>query len=416
MSPSSVPRPIRFGVFVAPFHPADEDPTEQLHRDLAFLQHLDALGYDEAWIGEHHSGGYEIIPSPELFIAHAAAITRRIRLGTGVVSLPYHNPLMVADRILQLDHQTRGRVMLGCGPGQLVTDAFMLGIEPSEQRRMMAEALEVIVPLLRGEVVTRKTDWFDLQNASSQLPPYQWPSPEVAVAGAISPTGAIAAGRHGVGLLSLAASGPEGYEVLPRHWEVCEETAAKNGHMVDRSNWRLVVPMHIAETREQALADMEWGTLKLAHYMETLGGERPDFAGSTADMLEAWMGPGLPIFGKLTCGTPDDAIALIESLRAKSGGFGTVLFLVHNCANPAATRKSYELIARHVVPAINARNRLRERSMAWATENASTFMPAMAGSIAKAITEYERDRAESGGQGTAWSAGVELVGADSDAD
>jgi limonene 1,2-monooxygenase len=304
--------------------------------------------------------------------------------------------------------------MLGCGPGQLVTDAFMLGIEPAEQRRMMAEALEVIVPLLRGEVVTRKTDWFDLQNASSQLPPYQWPSPEVAVAGAISPTGAIAAGRHGVGLLSLAASGPEGYEALPRHWEVCEETAAKHGTAVDRSNWRLVVPMHIAETREQALSDMEWGTLKLARYMEALGGAPPPFAGSTAQMLEAWMGPGLPIFGKLTCGTPDDAIALIESLHGKSGGFGTVLFLVHNCANPAATRKSYELIARHVVPAVNGRNQLRERSMAWATANASTFMPALAGGIEKAIDEYEREREKAGGEGTAWRPGADTGGSGGD--
>lgn len=404
------PGPIRSGVFIAPFHPADEDPTEQIHRDLSLVQHLDALGYDEAWIGEHHSAGYEIIPSPELFIAHAAAITRRIRLGTGVVSLPYHNPLMVADRILQLDHQTRGRVMLGCGPGQLVTDAFMLGIEPSEQRRMMEESLEVIVRLLRGEVVTKKTDWFDLQEASSQLPPHQSPSPEVAVASAISPSGAIAAGRHGTGLLSLAASGPEGYEQLPKHWQVCEETAAEHGQSVDRSNWRLVVPMHIAETREQARADMEFGTLKLAGYMEALGGERPPFAESTDTMLDAWTGPGLLVFGKLTMGTPDDAIEVIESLRKQSGGFGTVLFLVHDCANPEATRKSYELIARYVMPAINDSNRLRRRSMEWATRNAGRFMPAYAGGIQKAIDDYERRRAERGGEGTDW--GQPLSGGD----
>jgi len=400
---SSPNRPLRSGVFIAPFHPADESPTEQIHRDLELVKQLDAQGYDEAWIGEHHSGGYEIIPSPELFIAHAAAITQRIRLGTGVVSLPYHNPLMLADRIMQLDHQTRGRVMLGCGPGQLVTDAFMLGLDPSEQRRMMAEALEVVVPLLRGEVVTRKTDWFDLNEAAIQLPPVQYPGPEIAVASAISPSGAIAAGKHGIGLLSLAASGPEGYEQLPKHWDVCEETAAKNGHQVDRSNWRLVVPMHIAETREQARADMEYGTLRLAGYMEALGGVRPPFAESTETMLDAWTGPGLPIFGKLTCGTPDDAIAVIDSLREKSGGFGTILFLVHNCANPEATRKSYELIARNVMPALNDTNRARKRSVEWATKNAQTFMPAMAGGIEKAITEYERERAERGGEGTAWA-------------
>ena len=308
---------------------------------------------------------------------------------------------------MQLDHQTRGRVMLGCGPGQLPTDAFMIGLHPSEQRRMMAEALEVVVPLLRGEVVTRKTDWFELNEAASQLPPVQYPGPEVAVASAISPSGAIAAGKHGAGLLSLAASGPEGYEQLPKHWQVCEETAAKHGQTVDRSNWRLVVPMHIAETREQAWADMEYGTLRLAGYMEALGGVRPPFAESTQTMLEEWTGPGLPIFGKLTCGTPDDAIEVIESLREKSGGFGTVLFLVHNCASPAATSKSYELIARNVMPALNDSNRARKRSMEWATKNAQTFMPAMAGGIEKAITEYEQNRAETGGEGTAWVDGAE---------
>ena len=162
--------------------------------------------------------------------------------------------------------------------------------------------------------------------------------------------------------------------------------------------------MHIAETREQARADMEYGTLRLADYMEALGGTKPAFASSTARMLEEWTGPGLPIFGKLTMGTPEDAIEVIESLREKSGGFGTVLFLVHNCANPAATRKSYELIARNVMPAINGSNDARHRSMEWATKNAGTFMPALVGGIQKAIEEYEQERAEKGGEGTQWVA------------
>src|ERR1700728_1252742 len=129
-------RPFRFraGIFLAPFHPLDEDPTEAIHRDLELVEFLDRVGYDEAWIGEHHSAGFEIISSPELFIAAAAERTKRIRLGTGVVSLPYHNPLMAANRIIQLDHQTRGRVMFGVGPGLLPSDAFSMGIEPSTQR------------------------------------------------------------------------------------------------------------------------------------------------------------------------------------------------------------------------------------------------------------------------------------------
>ncbi|MCA9513252.1 MAG: LLM class flavin-dependent oxidoreductase [Myxococcota bacterium] len=397
--------PVRFGVFLAPFHPDDENPTEQIHRDLALVAELERLGYDEAWIGEHHSAGFEIIGSPELFIAHAAAITQRIRLGTGVVSLPYHHPFMVADRISQLDHQTRGRVMLGCGPGQLPTDAFMLGIDVATQRRRMLEALEVIEPLLRGERVTRKTDWFEVRDAQLQLPPFQHPRVEMAVASAISPSGARAAGTHGTGLLSLAASGPEGFEQLPKHWQVCEEKAREHGRTVDRAGWRVVVPMHIAPTREQARADMEHGTLRLGRYMERLGGAPPPYLSSTDAMLDEWTQRGLVVFGRLVLGTPDDAVAVVRALQEKSGGFGTLLLLGHNCADPAATLRSYELIARYVMPAVNGSNRNRAASLDWAHANAGTFIPAMLGGIQGAIEQHEKERAERGGAGTAWVGG-----------
>src|SRR5512138_3331421 len=191
-------RPLRFGIFMAPFHPAGQNPTLALERDLELIVRLDELGYDEAWIGEHHSAGLEIIASPEIFIAAAAQRTRHIRLGTGVSSLPYHHPLMLADRINQLDHMTRGRVMFGVGPGALVSDAFMMGIPPQKQRDRMDEALAVLIRLLQGEEVTHRSDWFELWQARLQMTPYSRPSVEIAVASQISPTGARAAGRHGV--------------------------------------------------------------------------------------------------------------------------------------------------------------------------------------------------------------------------
>src|SRR5947208_470962 len=161
---------MRFGIFLAPFHRPDENPTLALQRDLELIERLDELGYDEAWIGEHHSAGSEIIASPEVFIAAAAERTKRIRLGTGVSSLPYHHPLLLADRMVLLDHLTRGRAMLGVGPGALASDAYMLGIEPAQQRDMMEEALEAIIALLTSpEPVSRKTSWFTLQDA--RLPP-----------------------------------------------------------------------------------------------------------------------------------------------------------------------------------------------------------------------------------------------------
>src|SRR2546423_13714584 len=139
----TLPARMKFGIFLAPFHPLGETPTQSIERDLDLIQWLDHLGYDEAWVGEHHSAGWEIIASPEVFIATAAERTKHIRLGTGVVSLPYHNPLMTANRIIQLDHQTRGRVMLGVGPGLLPSDAMMLGINPMTQRDRMLEGIQV---------------------------------------------------------------------------------------------------------------------------------------------------------------------------------------------------------------------------------------------------------------------------------
>ena len=167
--------PKRFGVFLAPFHALHEDPTAALGRDMDLIEQLDRLGFYEVWVGEHHSGGFEIIASPEVFIAAAAERTKDIRLGTGVKSLPYHNPRILADTMVQLDHMTKGRTMFGVGPGALPFDALQLGIEPADTRRRMDEAIDVLIPLLEGEIVTRKTDWFDLREARLQLPSYTKP-------------------------------------------------------------------------------------------------------------------------------------------------------------------------------------------------------------------------------------------------
>src|SRR4051812_4837712 len=250
---------LRAGIFLAPFHPVDEDPTLAMRRDLELVEHLDDLGFHEAWIGEHHSAGYEIIASPELFIAAAAERTRRIRLGTGVISLPYHNPLMVADRILQLDHMTRGRAMIGVGPGLLPTDAQMLGIPIASQRERMAEALDVILRLIAGQTVDERTDWYTLQNARCQLRPYTYPRPEFAVASTITPSGATLAGKYDLGMLCVAATQVQGYDALGTNWRIACDVARQYGRQMDRQALRLVAPMHIAETREQALKDVEFG-------------------------------------------------------------------------------------------------------------------------------------------------------------
>ena len=192
---------IRFGAFLAPYHPLDADPAVQLRRDIDLMTHLDHLGFEEAWMGEHHSTGAEIVPAPDMFIAAAAERTERIQFGTGVTSLPYHHPLITADRITQLDLQTRGRLIFGTGPGKIPLDAHMMGINPSDQRRRQGEALEAILALLRGEVVNMETDWFTLRDARAQLPTYRADGIETVTASTISPNGSVLAGKNGLSKL-----------------------------------------------------------------------------------------------------------------------------------------------------------------------------------------------------------------------
>ena len=341
---------MRFGIFMAPFHPAGENPTVLLHNDLELIEHLDRLGFDEAWIGEHHSAGTEIIASPEIFIAAAAERTNHIKLGTGVVSASYHNPLWVAERAVQLDHMTRGRFMLGLGPGALPSDAEMIGLDMPQTRELLEDAVDVIVRLMRSDdPVSFENDRWSLRDARLHLRPYTHPHPEIAVAAVASPSGPRLAGRYGLGLLSVGATTAAGFDVLALHWDVMEERAAHYGVSVDRDAWRLVGLMHLADTREQAYRDVEHGIAAWFDYFQ-----------HTAAFPQMSVGEGTSVrefidfvneSGLGTIGTPDEAVEQIERLvKQSNGGFGSYLQLAHDWAPPAAKWRSYELFARHVAP------------------------------------------------------------------
>ncbi|WP_433286073.1 LLM class flavin-dependent oxidoreductase [Pseudonocardia sp. CA-142604] len=351
---------LRHGVFMAPFHKMDENPTLLFQQDMQLIQLLDELGFHEAWIGEHHSAGMETISSPELFIAAVAERTRNIRLGTGVVSLPYHNPLMVADRIVQLDHMTRGRVMFGVGPGLLASDALMLGIDPSVQRDRMAEGLDVILRLFNGEVVTEKTDWYTLVEASLHLPPYSKPYPEVCVASAVTPSGGRLAGKYDLGMLCVAAGENAGFNALDVNWAIAGEVAAEHGRTMDPSRLRLVVGMHLAETREEALEQVRFG---LREQVDYLNNNMPRiFVPDGVDLVDWYVEQGAAVIG-----TPDDAIARIERLYQKTPEIGAILLNAHDWATWEHTKKSYELYARYVMPHFEGYNTPRQNSYDWVT-------------------------------------------------
>ncbi len=384
------PAPVRFGIFLPPIHKTGVNPTLALHRDLELVELLDDLGYAEAWIGEHHSAGSELIASPEVFIAAAAERTRHIKLGTGVNSLPYHHPFVLADRIVLLDHLTRGRAMFGAGPGQLTSDAAMLGIDPQVQRPRMEEAFDVIMRLFAGETVTAKTDWFTCDEAVLQLRPYS--NFDVAVASSISPSGSKLAGRYGTGLLSIAATDPAVFGVLDYNYNVWVQEAERHGHTARRADWRLMGPMHVAPTLEEAKANCRYGLQWVFDYLShiiPIGDPNEPPPPSDYDEFVDFANES----GRMVVGTPEMAIAQIERLIDKTGGFGAFLFLGADVADFAATKRCYELFAQEVMPHFTGQLDSVQRSYDKVIGAGTRWVDATLGAQLTAIAAYEEERA-----------------------
>tara|TARA_Y100001960_G_scaffold129552_1_gene137865 strand:+ start:162 stop:1325 length:1164 start_codon:yes stop_codon:yes gene_type:complete len=383
----TLPERMKFGIFMAPFHLLGDNPTLALERDLETIQWLDYLGYDEAWIGEHHSAGWETIASPEVFIGVAAERTRHIKLGTGVISLPYHHPLMVANRMVLLDHLTKGRVMLGVGPGALVSDAYALGIDPPTQRPRMDESIGIIKRLLTEEnPITYESDWFKLNEALLHLKPYTKPHFPMAVAAAQSPSGMVAAGKHGLGVLSVSVvRGGAVTSNLGDFWKIAEDTAEEHGKTVDRKEWRLVVGVHLAESKKEALdqARERSAAFQYDYFHKTLGTEF-EFKGPRDKIVDYMVDSGA-----WCVGTPDDLIAKIYELDEITGGFGGFLIQANEWGTREQVKHSYELLARYVMPHFQGSLENIYTSQKWSEDNRDKLGALRTKAYDKASADYK---------------------------
>ena len=383
---------LQFGTFLAPHHPVGENPMLQFQSDLDFAAHLDRLGFDEFWCGEHHSSGWEMIASPEMFLAAAGQRTHTIRLGTGVVSLPYHHPFNVAQRIVQLDHMTKGRAMFGTGPGALPSDAWTLGIDPLVQRDRQDEAMGVILRLLRGEDrFSHESDWFTLRDAQLQLLPIQENLP-VATASTLSPSGMQLAGKYGCGVLSIASNSTAGLAALPTQWSFAEESAAKHGQVVDRRDWRVLLSFHIAESRDEARRQAVDGLQRWhnEYNVWTLGRPGAQHVDDKWELLDMMSGGGAVI------GTPDDLVATIRHLQQITGGFGVVLGFAHDWANRENTLRSWDMVARYVIPEINGSTTRMRDSQKFLNDNQATLMAGAGAAVMQKILGDQRAAQELG--------------------
>src|SRR5439155_249842 len=260
---------MRCGYFAMPLHPPGADPARTMEEDLEQLVTLDRLGFEEAWIGEHFTAMWENIPCPDLFIAKALALTQTMKLGTGVSCLPNHSPLMLAQRIAQLDQMARGRFYWGVGSGGFPGDFEVVGVDPKsgEQREITRAVLDLILELWNDPkpgLYESKYWRFRIPEPQEDiglrlLRPYQRPHPPIGVAGVSAKSETLVlAGERGYIPMSINFVPPR---ILRSHWASVEDGAARTGRVADRSSWRIARDVYVADTNARARREAPEGPL-----------------------------------------------------------------------------------------------------------------------------------------------------------
>jgi limonene 1,2-monooxygenase len=294
---------------------------------------------------------------------------------------------MVANRMVQLDHMSHGRVMLGVGPGALPGDAYMLGIDPTTQRQRMDEALGIIMRLMtETEPITYKSDWFELNEAMLQLRPYTKPHMPLSVASVQSPAGVALAGKYGASVLTITRPRDPGAPEsdLAALWAIAEESAAEHNQGMNRNDWRLVIPVHIAETRKEAIEQARVGAGRYqGEYFEHTMGRPPVIDGPQDQIIEAMIENGSWIIGD-----PDDCIAGIRKLEERSGGFGGFMVQTIDWAQREQVMHSFELLARYVMPVFQGTTLSTEASNKWAFEHQEVLSAGRVKAIDQAKSDY----------------------------
>lgn len=340
---------MKFSFFMMPLHQPSESPALAFQRDIGFIHQADTLGYDEFMIGEHHSGGWETMPAPEMALAMAGAQAKRIRLGTSVVNLPYHHPFHIAERIAFLDHLTQGRAMLGIGPSVLTSDIQLFRMPQEELYARMSEAADVIVRLLESrEPIDHEGRFWSFKQMRLQLRSYQAPRLPLYIPSATGSDAVLdLAARHDMILMS--STGAKRRAQMAQTWSKLEAASAKYGKVPRRENWRIATSFYIAPTREEAWADVSEGILREAEYFAAIG---------LKFTYERYAGEPLRDFTAQSCaemrnwciGTPEDAVAWIERTMEETGGIGGVMLTMHDWAEHWKQQRSLDLFARYVMP------------------------------------------------------------------
>src|SRR2546426_8567929 len=354
---------MRLGYFAMPLHPPGADPAQTMEEDLEQPATLDGLGFEEAWIGEHFTAMWENIPCPDLFTARALGVTRTMKLAPGVSCLPNHDPLMLAQRIAQLDQMARGRFYWGVGSGGFPGDFEMFGVDPKsgEQREITRSMLDLILQLWNDPkpgLYESKYWRFRVPEPQEDiglrlhLRPYQRPHPPIAVAGISAKSDTLVlAGERGYIPMSINFVPPR---ILRTHWASVEDGAARGGRVAGPSRWRIAPAVYVADTDAEAPREGLAGPLARDYrdyFLRLLGKIRGlemikvDPAMPDSDVTLEYLLDNIWIVGD-----PDTVAAKLAKLRDEVGGFGALLVIAHEWRPQAAWERSMVLLREQVLP------------------------------------------------------------------
>jgi alkanesulfonate monooxygenase SsuD/methylene tetrahydromethanopterin reductase-like flavin-dependent oxidoreductase (luciferase family) len=356
---------LRLGMFLMPVHDPRKPLAQCYDEDLELVVRCEELGFDDFWVGEHHSSAYENIIMPEIFIGKALGLTQRMRFGAAPVCLQYHHPVHVAGRLAFLDHLSHGRLNICFGPGAVPSDLEVYGVNPQETGRRVVESINMILGIwtseppyeFSGEFWNIKLkDFVDPAMGIGILPkPLQTPHPPIYIP-CIS--------RRSEGIRSAAARGflPISHHmvsesVLRDQWVTYQEGAERAGREADISRWCVARNILVAETTEEAHALAYTSSMgQCIQYILDLTRKFSPTGLSmwlrNAEMTDSQCTLDYMVNEVIIAGDPPEVARRIRELRERLGPFGTLILVAHDWDDSARWLKSLELFTREVVPAL----------------------------------------------------------------
>jgi len=358
---------VKLGYFTMPLHPVGRDWRQTLAEDREAVLLAEQLGFEEAFIGEHLTDLAETITSCPIFIATLARDTKRIRLGSGTVNLANRHPAATAAEIAMVDTLLEGRFILGVGPGGLPSDAEMMQTMDADRNAIFVEAMEHMIALwtqeppyrLQGKrwrLSTERT-WTPDLGMGGMLKPFQKPHPPVVVTAILPGSNGIAAAAAR-GWTPISANFVHPW-VIKTHWPKYAEGCAKAGRAARPGDWRVAKSIFVADDDATVRRMTREPGNPFAYYFRNLQRKALRTRGNAffkhdPSVADEAVSDDYLTDQLLIAGTVNEVVDKLAAFREFIGPFGTLLYVGHDWADERAMRRSMELMAEKVLPALNS--------------------------------------------------------------